>query len=78
MDVGTLKDIKKLIDSEKITDITDLQLFCVNTDRLDIYAVLHDTEIQEIFVAYIEKKNSLYNKMLIKRFYENLQNSLIY
>ena len=78
MDIQTFKDIKAMIDRREITDRTDLILLSVNTNRLDIFTALHDKEIEEIFTAYIEKENSIYNKKLIKKYYEDLQNSLLY
>ena len=77
MDIQTFIDIKNYIDDNKITDTTDLTMFYLSTDRLDIYALLRNVEIKQIFDAYIEKKNSEYNKMLIKKYYTDLLDSLI-
>lgn len=77
MDIQTIIDIKNYIDENKITDTTDLTMFYLSTERLDIYALLRVVPIKEIFDAYIEKKNSEYNKMLIKKYYNDLLDSLI-
>ena len=77
MDIQTIIDIKNYIDENKITDTTDLTMFYLSTDRLDIYALLRVVPIKQIFDAYIEKKNSEYNKMLIKKYYNDLLDSLI-
>ena len=77
MDIQTIIDIKNYIDENKITDTTDLTMFYLSNERLDIYALLRVVPIKEIFDAYIEKKNSEYNKMLIKKYYNDLLDSLI-
>lgn len=77
MDTQTIKDIKNDIDELRITDITDLIFYYMNTERLDYYCAVRDNDLKELFDSYIKRKNSEYNKMLIKRYYENLQNSLV-
>ena len=77
MDIQTIIDIKNYIDENKITDTTDLTMFYLSTDRLDIYALLRVVAIKQLFDAYIEKKNSEYNKMLIQKYYNDLLDSLI-
>lgn len=77
MDTQTIKDIKNDIDELRITEITDLILYYMNTERLDCYCAVRDSDFKELFDSYIKRKNSEYNKMLIRRYYENLQNSLV-
>lgn len=77
MDTQTVKDIKNDIDELRIADINDLTMHYMNTERLDCYCLIRDSDFIELFDSYIKRKNSEYNRMLIRRYYENLQNALV-
>lgn len=77
MDTQTVKDIKNDIDELRINDINDLQMYYMKSDRLDCYCLIRDSDFIDLFDSYINRKNSEYNRMLIRRYYENLQNSLV-
>lgn len=77
MDAQTIKDIKSDIDELRITDINDLIMFYMHSERLDCYCAIRDNDLFDLLDSYIKRKNSDYNKMLIRKYYEDLQNSLV-
>lgn len=72
-----IKALKKEIDNRSITRMSDLIDYVIDSNDLQMYYCLVDNDIFELLDAYIERKKSIHNKNMIKKYYMDLGANLI-
>ena len=72
-----IKILKREIDVRNIQRMTDLIDYVVNQENIDLYYMLTDNDIFELLDSYIEKKKSIYNRNIIKKYYMEMGANLI-
>lgn len=77
MNYFDIRAIKRQIDEKSIIRMSDLIDMVVEADDLKMYYCLVDNDIFELIDAYIERRKSIHNRNLIKKYYMELGANLI-
>ena len=72
-----IKALKKEIDNRSITRMSDLIDFVIDANDLNMYYCLVDNDTFELLDAYIERKKSIHNRNLIRKYYMDLGANLV-
>lgn len=72
-----IKALKKKIDEKSITRMSDLIDLVVSDDDISLYYCLVDNDLFELLDAYIDRKKSIHNRLMIKKYYDDLGANLV-
>ena len=73
-----IKNLKQIIDNNKFTSFPDLSEFILNDlNDHNLYKFILDPVMEEFITAYLNRKQSIINKSLIRKYYNDLMNDLI-
>lgn len=76
--VEDLTKLKQIIDNNKFTDFSDLSEFVLNDlNDHNMYKFILSPVMEEFIKAYMDKRQSIINKSLIRKYYNDLMDQLI-
>lgn len=73
-----LYKLKQIIDNNKFTNFSDLSEFVLNDlNDHNLYKFILSPVMEDFISAYMDRKQSIINKALIRKYYNDLMNELI-
>lgn len=76
--IEDLNNLKQIIDNNKFTSFSDLSEFVLNDlNDHNLYKFILSPVMEEFIQAYLDKRQSILNKSLIRKYYNDLMDQLI-